>query len=263
MIGWVTQVSGWLLNQVKVNHVRPALRDGRRVFIKHRRAIGPLLIWFGNRLLVSSGSGMTMIPRVDEWLHWETHCFARLYPDQPPARIEGDRSLIVPALDGVSLRTLLDRDEDSATRACVLAARELRRAHTVQTADASATWSHGDLHLDNILVDLSAGRAYLIDFDIRHNNKMAAIERHADDLRSILLAVVGRPDESWRVTATTFLSEYDEPPVLTQLGRQLAVPRGFARVLLSIKANGAPLSRVQPRLEGLQRVICEVTGATP
>lgn len=263
MIGWMSRVSGWLLNQVKVNHVRPALHDGRQVFIKHRRAIGPLLIWFGNRLLVSSGSGMTMIPGVDEWLGWETQCFAWLYPDQPPVRIEGNQSLIVPALAGVSLRTLLDRDENSATRACVLAAREIRRAHTVLGTGDSAAWSHGDLHLDNILVDVPEGRAYLIDFDIRHNGAVAAIERHADDLRSVLLALIGRPDERWRVTAMTFLSEYNHAAVLTPLSRQLVVPRGLARLLFHIKTNGAPLSRVQPRLEAVQRMILDVTDATP
>jgi hypothetical protein len=262
MTGVVSRCSGWLLNRIRVNQVRPAMRDGVRVYIKQRRIGGTLLVWFGNRLLAWADGRMYMFLRVEDWLRWETQCMALLYPHQPAVRAERDRSLVIPALDGISLRVMLDHGNEAVEQAFVLAAREVRRVHGLTSTGYHAPWSHGDLHLDNILCDLSTGRASLIDFDIRHPAAMAPLPRQADDLKAVLLELIGRPDERWRVLASTFITEYGECAVLDELSRQLVVPRGFARVLFHIKTNGAPLSRVRPRLEALRQLIQQVIEVT-
>ena len=53
---------------------------------------------------------------------------------------------------GISLRQLLHRNE-AVVRAFVAAARELRRVHQIPCSYYQAAWSHGDLHLDNIVYD--------------------------------------------------------------------------------------------------------------
>lgn len=254
----MAEAVSWCLSLVRVNRVRPAIQDGRQVFLKRRRAVGSLLIWWANHLFTAARSGMYLFPRVDDWLRWETDCFSLLYPDQPPVRVEADRSLVIPALSGVSLRTLLQRNDTTIETAFVLAARELRRVHGLTFDQYGGTWSHGDLHLDNMLCDVENQCAYVIDFDIRHRFELAYAHRRADDVASVLLELLGHPDERADALAVRFLTEYGEgaePGDFAELSRLLVVPRGVARLLFLIKTAGAPITRVRPRLQTLQGLI--------
>jgi hypothetical protein len=137
----------------------------------------------------------------------------------------------------------------------IFAARELRRVHQIRCSYYESAWSHGDLHLNNIICDLNTGRAILIDFDTRHERRMSQTARHSDDVKAVLLELIGRSDEKWRQWATTFIEEYSQCMVLSALRRQLFVPRGFARLLWYARTNCAPIHRLEPRLRSLRDIL--------
>lgn len=261
MIEPLQQAAGRLLNRVRVNDVQAAVREGAPVFVKRRRAGAQVVIWFANRFLALARSGTCMFLRAHEWTAWEVHCARLLYPERPGARVESDSAVVLPKVDGTSVRAMLRRDDPDVRMALILAARELRRVHGIACSGYRAEWSHGDLHLDNILCDTTEQRAVLIDFDIRHEFGVDPAIRHSDDLMAVLLELIGLPDDRWSSLATAFIDQYRRPAVLEALGRQLVVPRGFARLLWYIKTNGASMKQIEPRLQGLRKIIHAVQGA--
>lgn len=254
MIDTLQRIVAWLMNRVHVNQVQPSLQDGVPVFIKRRRAGAGIVIWLGNRFLALARSGVCMFVRADEWMDWEVHCARLLYPDRPGAKKGPGRSVSVPRACGVSLRQLLHGNEAGAD-AFVAAARELRRVHQIPCSQYQAAWSHGDLHLDNIVYDPVSGRAVLIDFDTRHEFGLSPTQRHSDDLNVMLLELLGRPEEQWRPAATALIGEYREVAVLRELARQLVVPCGFAKILWHTRTNGPSTRQLAQRLEAVRTII--------
>jgi hypothetical protein len=265
MIETLQRVVAWLMNRVRVNSLQQSVHDGVPVFVKRRRAGGSLVIWLGNKFLALAGREICMFVRADEWVDWEVHCARLLYPERAAVTIGPGPSVIVPKVCGVSLRQLL-RQNEAAVSAFVAATRELRRVHQLLCSHYKAAWSHGDLHLDNIVYDAVADRAVLIDFDTRHEFGMSPTQRHSDDLKVMLLELIGLPGERWRPPATALIEEYREASVLEELGRQLVVPRGFARILWHTRTNCAATRRVEQRLQSLRSIIERVvttTGSRP
>jgi hypothetical protein len=262
MLDLVQRMVAWLMNRVRVNHVRACTHDGAPVFVKRRRAGGRIVIWFANRFLALAGSGTHMLGRADDWTDWEVHCARLLYPGRPASKVEGARAVIIPRAIGSTLRQLYRRGEPDVDRAFILAGRELRRAHGIQCSHFGAAWSHGDLHLDNILCDGDAERAVLIDFDTRHDPWIGEMQRQSDDVKGVLLELIGLPENNWSGPATAFIEAYRGEAVLREVDRQLTVPRGAARVLWYARTNCAPLRRSEPRLESLRQIIEQVV-ATP
>jgi len=261
MIELSQQAVAWMMNRVRVNQIQQHIEDGVPMFLKRRRTGGNIMIWFGNRFLALAGSGICMFVRADEWMDWEVHCARLLYPDRPDAKIGPGHVVRIPEVCGISLRHLLHGNQMHVS-AFLAAARELRRVHRLQCRIYKAEWSHGDLHLDNILYDSAADRAVLIDFDTRHELTINATQRHSDDLKVILLELIAMPAEEWRQPATAFLKEYAESSVLYQLSRQLFVPRGFARILWYTRTNCASIRRLEPRLQTLREIIHQVAATT-
>jgi hypothetical protein len=250
-----------LMNRVRVNQIQHGVQDGTPVFVKRRRAGGSIVIWFANRFLELARSGICMFVRVDEWADWEVHCARLLYPERPSVKIGPGPSVIVPKVCGRSLRQLLHRNE-AGVNAFVAAAQELRRVHQIPCCRYMAAWSHGDLHLDNVVYDPVAGRAVLIDFDTRHRFRINQTRRHSDDLQVMLLELIGLPDERWRQMASALIEVYREASVLDELHRQLFVPRGFAKILWHTRTNGRSTRQVEQRLKGLRAIIQRITTTT-
>lgn len=257
MIDKLQRALAWLMNRVRVNRLHESIEDGIPVFVKQRRLGGTIVIWFGNRFLALAHSGSWMFFCAGEWIAWEVHCARLLYPDRPSVKAGPGAAVIVPKVSGISLRQLLARNEP-ALRALAAAARELRRAHQLHCSHYRGAWSHGDLHLDNILYDQAADRAVLIDFDGRHDFRLSPTERHGDDLKVMLLELIGLPGESWLQPATALIEEYREVSVLNELSRQLFMPRGFAKILWHVRTNGAPTPQVEERLHAVQQIIAQV-----
>lgn len=244
----------WLMSRVRVNQIQQHMQDGILMFVKRRRTGGSIIVWFGNRFLALAGSGICMFVRADEWMDWEVHCASLLYPDRPRPGIGPGHAVSIPEVRGISLRQLL-RGSPMNVNAFVAAARELRRAHQIQCHIYKAGWSHGDLHLDNILYDSAADQAVLIDFDTRHELTINATRRHCDDLKVALLELLAMPDEQWRQAATAFIEEYGDASVLDELSRQLFVPHGFAKILWYTRTNCSATRRLEPRLQSLREII--------
>ena len=261
MIELFQQAVAWLMNRVRVNQIQQHLQDGAPMFLKRRRTGGSSIIWFGNRFLALAGSGICMFVRADEWIDWEVHCARLLYPERPDVRVGPGPAVSIPEICGISLRQLLHGTRIHVS-AFVAAARELRRVHRLQCRIYKAAWSHGDLHLDNILYDPAADRAVLIDFDTRHELTINATQRHCDDLKVVLLELIAMPAEEWREYATAFIAEYGDSSVLYELSRHLCVPRAFARVLWYTRTNCASIRRLEPRLQTLREIIDHVTATT-
>ncbi len=260
MIDRLQRAAAWLMNRVRVNKIQQRLQDGTPVFVKRRRTGGSIVIWFGNYFLSLAHSGVRMFVRADEWVDWEVHCARLLYPEQPPVKIGPGPSVIVPKVSGISLRQLLYRQE-AGIAAFVAAARELRRVHQIPCSRYQGAWSHGDLHLDNILYDAVADRAVVIDFDTRHDFRLNCTQRHSDDLKVMLLELMTLPGEQWRKPATALIEEYREVSVLGDLARQLFVPRGFARILWYVRTSGCSTHQVNERLQDLRTSIERVVAA--
>jgi Phosphotransferase enzyme family len=260
MIDKLQRVVACLMNRVRVNQIQQSVQDGLPVFIKRRRAGGSIVIWFANRFLALARSGICMFVRTDAWVDWEVHCSRLLYPERAAVKKGLGPSVVVPKVCGISLRELLHRGEASA-RAFVAAARELRRVHQIPCSYYQEAWSHGDLHLDNVMYDQAAGRAVLIDFDTRHEFGLGRTQRHGDDLKVMLLELIGMPDEQWREPAIALIEEYRESTVLIELDQQLVVPRGFAKILWHVRTNGSSTRQVEQRLESVRTIVQRV--ATP
>jgi tRNA A-37 threonylcarbamoyl transferase component Bud32 len=260
MLEPVQRAVAWLMNRVRVNHVEEGVRDGRRVFVKRRRTGAPILVWFANRFLALAHSGVRMFVRADEWIAWEIYCARLLYPKRPGVTVGARRAVIIPKVCGISLRALLRRNDRDLTTAFILAAREVRRAHQIQCSYFNGAWSHGDLHLDNIICDSNADRAVLIDFDTRHEPRNSATQRHSDDLTVLLLELIGVSSDRWRPLAAAFIEEYREHSVLSELDRQLSVPRGFGRLLWYARTQSSSTRRVEPRLQALREIIHQAVG---
>jgi hypothetical protein len=204
-----------------------------------------------------------MLGPIDEWINWEIHCASLLYPERPAMKPDSVQAVMIPGVFGSSLRTLICRDDTNVGKAIILAARELRRVHQIHCSYYEAAWSHGDLHLDNIICDGDSERAVLIDFDTRHERRLSQTARQSDDVMVVLLELLGLPDEKWLPWATAFVEEYGERYVLSELGRQLFVPRGFARLLWYARTNCAPVHRMEPRLQLLREIVHRVSGNEP
>ena len=255
MVEPVQRAVAWLMNRVRVNHVEEGVRDGAPVFVKRRRAGAPIIVWFANRFLALAHSGGCMFVRAHEWIAWEVHCARLLYPERPDVTVGAGRAVIIPKACGSSLRALLRRNDRDPTTAFILAAREVRRVHQIQCSYFNGAWSHGDLHLDNIICDSTAKPAVLIDFDTRHEPRNSSTQRHGDDLKVLFLELIGLSSDSWRPLAAAFVAEYREHSVLRELDRQLSVPRGFGRLLWYARTQSSSTRRMEPRLQALREII--------
>ncbi|MDA1232944.1 MAG: hypothetical protein O2856_19430 [Planctomycetota bacterium] len=150
MIERLQQIVALLMIRVRVNQIQRTTRDGVPVFVKRRRFGGGFAIWLGNRFLLLAGSRICMFVRTRNWIAWEVHCAMLLYPDRPVVTAEPEKAVYMPEIRGISLRQSLRHGEPDL-KAFVAAARELRRVHQIHCNEYQAAWSHGDLHLDNIL----------------------------------------------------------------------------------------------------------------
>ena len=249
-----------MMAQVRVNRIQQQTRDGAVVFVKKRRFGGSVVIWFGNWFLSLADSGIIMFVRTRDWLAREDHCARLLYPDRAAVKFEFGNTVVMPEVRGVSLRQLVNSSGKNLN-AFAAAARELRRVHRIHCDDDNAAWSHGDLHLDNILYDSGTDQATLIDFDTRHERGLSETHRHADDLKTVLLELLAMPGDQWSEPATCFLSGYGDAVVLSELNRQLAMPRGVARVFWYTRIGGAPIRETEQSLQQLQKIIHHVVAA--
>ncbi len=246
------------MSRVRVNGLRVSLVEGRPVIVKSRRRGAGAVIFGGNVFLMLARSGVRMFVRSRRWSEWETYCSRLLYPELAVACEGSRRSVVLAKLPGTSLRHLLQQQQDSVP---VVAAgvREIHRIHQIHCRRFGGAWSHGDLHLDNILYDAASGRAFLIDFDTRHVLDLPGLDRHADDLLVMLLELFALVGDGWRPLATAVLEGYPDAAVLGCVAERLTIPRGFAKILFHTRTCGVPAKQIEARILELRNMVQRFT----
>lgn len=223
------------------------------LWVKRRRAGMGAVIAAGNVFLRLSHSRIRMFPSRARWRDWELASFRLLHPGRV-AEARGADAVALEALPGEALDRLAAQGR-LTPEAAEAAARELRRAHALPGAEGP--WSHGDAHLKNVLYD--GERAWLIDFETRHEAGMAPEARHADDLLVFLLDLAGRVPEA-EALSRAFLSAYAREDVLRALLLRLRPPRGLERALWLSRTGHLPPARLSRWLEHLREEVLRLTG---
>lgn len=248
----VLAAASYFAERIKVNSITCEIRDGRKLWIKHRRRSAGLTLACANRFFRLAGNPMQALTDLPTWQRWEVECFGRLHGSHYRAFAHGTRAVAAEEVPGASLAQHLDRGTLTPAMTCA-AAMELRRCHDTPCAAFGAQWSHGDPHAGNFIYDAAAARARLIDFEVVHDAALPAPERHADDLLVFLQDVVGRVSaEAWLPLATAFLDAYDRPEVVARLAPRLVLPRGIPRLWWAVRTTYLPGVELSRRLERLR-----------
>ena len=243
--GATTAALARLIDAVRVNVTTEIVRDGRRLVLKRRRKGCSAVVACGNVFLALARSNIVMFPAVRAWQAWELHSYALLHGGARRAAAVGRDAIVVEALPGETLARRLARG--GLTPAMMAAAaRELGRAHAL-------AWSHGDPHLGNVLYDEAADRAYLIDFETRHEPQLSVTERRADDLLVLLMDVMASDaSPRWLELARALVATYPAREALGVVRDRLRPPDGWARVLWRIRTHHRPPDWIRGRVTVLR-----------
>ncbi len=210
-------------------HRRQAVSDGSVSWqCKRRRGWAGGLLWLGNAYLRMQGTPARVLPLAD-WLPWE-QSVAQVLGREVRISAEG-AGLETPFLAGDSLGEILKadlpwQDKLSALRIAADALRQLHSKLIHCSGGESWALSHGDATCHNVIVNLSPASAAWIDFDMRHEWRHPVVERHADDLRALLVSSAAcLPPALHAECVQKALDGYGEPQVAAQLCKSLEPPR--------------------------------------
>ena len=195
---------------------------------KRRFWFGWALIFLGNIAFRFRYVPLRILHKA-EWISWERKLKLVLRNESIPASSE----LLCERIQGRPLSDLmfdLSRQEielPNKLAAVRFAVRALKGFHetSIQLADdqRSVMLSHGDAAISNVLCCLETQTAEWFDFDLRHDYQVAAAQRQADDLRSLLFtAGYLLPEEALKPLVTLVKQEYPCEEVWTALQCQLA-----------------------------------------
>jgi len=227
--------------------------DSNGVRTKCRIPGSDRLIAAGNGLMRIQG-GLSECLRCREWIEWEISIAHLLDRDVRP--LHHRTGITLPMIPGISLAELLKSDVcmDHKRQGMQCAGQALRAFHQqTVTIGGVIDWrvSHGDATCENVIIQGSDNRAAWIDFDMRHRLSVAAIDRHADDLRALIWssAAMLEPTGFHEVVSST-CDGYSDPKVI---GRMREMTHQTRRPTLFQLAQ-APLRRVD--FERLRSTIC-------
>lgn len=246
------------VDSLKINSVAEQLRRGRPLVIKRRMLYGEPLAELANVYFRIAGIPIRFWAKTEDWRRWEVKSFNMLNGAQFRARSSGANSVCADRLPG---RTLWDHlAEGTLTSEMMEAAgQELRRGHQLWSDEFRGPWSHGDACTNNVIYDKKTGRARLIDFEIVHKKSLPTRSRHADDLLVFLLDLLAvAPNPQWLALALAFLNAYDNPQVLAQLKKELAVPTGMAWIWWGVRTSFANPAKLKRRLRKIAGVLADL-----
>jgi hypothetical protein len=247
-----------LVDSLKINSVSEQVRRGRRLVIKRRTVYSEPLAELANVYFRMARIPIRFWAKIADWRRWEVNCFNMLNGDRFHAHGSGANTVCADKLPG---RSLFDHlNEGTLTREMMEAAgKELRRAHQLWSDDFGGPWSHGDAGTNNVLFDERTGRARLIDFEIVHDKSLSSKSRHADDLLVFVLDLLAlAPNRQWLNLVLTFLSAYDNAPVIAQLNDQVAVPTGIGWIWWGVRTSFANPAKVKRRLQKIASVVADL-----
>ncbi len=238
------KVLAFAVRRVAVNRVA---RHGGR-WHKRRIAGSAMVVTAGNVYLRRAGR-FSMLATPRSWARHEVDVYRALYGESAAGFLDAERVWITHT-PGVTLTDLVQRG--APLHVLRAAGAELRRVHAAVIAGRS--FSHGDLHLSNVIFCAEEGRARLIDFETVHSDEQDAAARHADDLACLafdLAATSPQPALEW----AAFLSGYAlSGDVRAQLANKLVVLDGLVpRSLQLLRTRHLPRQRLAERLRAFQR----------
>ena len=184
----------WCIAHVRINRVLFETTDGREYVRKQRSTFGWILILIGNIVFRFRPVPLQVLS-LRTWLDWEKRVQTS-YGIALPKRL--GRGLLMPKAHGCLLSDALSKLTDEAAHVELLSGTlaELYRLHQFEiemgTEDdpQSVSLSHGDASINNVIYDASTNSACWFDFDLRHDLRLSADFRHADDLRAFLFTAV-------------------------------------------------------------------------
>jgi hypothetical protein len=235
---------------------RTTCADGRAAWVKRRKRGMDGVILAGSTLMKLSNGGIRMFGSVGRWQAWELASFRLVHGGEAyRCGRSGPRGIWTHDLPGRSLR---DHAAAGTLTAAMLraAGAELRRAHLLQCRVTKGSWSHGDPHMGNVLYDAATGRVRLIDFETQHEPRRAAGWRHADDLLTFALELVGRVrGDVWPGLLGAMLVGYGRREVVAVLEGRLG-GMSYAEFLLWLaRAPGSTAGTLKDSLAVLERVV--------
>lgn len=247
----LTAAEGFV-DRIKINKIAREVRDGKALWIKRRRRSAVPILICANVFFRLAGNPVQGIWKLAAWQRWEAECFNRLHADRFRAFVDRPRGVAADELPGTNLTLHLDGGT-LTTPMLAAAARELRRAHSTQCAEFNGPWSHGDSHAGNFLYDERTDRARLIDFDVMHDARLSAEERHADDLLVFLQDMAGRISrEKWLPCSLAFLDAYESREIAARVREKLVIPSGVARVWWTIRTTYLAPAELARRIADLR-----------
>jgi hypothetical protein len=247
------EAAGAALNSIKLNCISTRRHRGRPLRVKRRKRGSEQIAALANMFFPLAKAPIIVLGELKEWQRWEVGCFRLLNGDAFKAFALGPRTVCAEKLPGRSLRRLAAIGK-LHTRALQAAAVETLRAHQLHCHVFNGPWSHGDLHLGNVIYDERTERARLIDFEIVHHKSMSSVSRHADDLLGFLQDMAGSiPGRQWLRFALCFLDAYGQPPVIARMQKLLVVPEGIPGFWWKIRCNYLDRAKMVHRMETLRR----------
>jgi tRNA A-37 threonylcarbamoyl transferase component Bud32 len=255
MTSRIFSAAGSLVDQIKINRLSRKHYGGRWYWFKQRRRGAKAIIAFANWFFRLAGNPVIILGQPTEWIEWEKACHTMLHGDEFSNVVDDTGALGVEEFPGKSVSDHL-KDGTATLKMAKSAGRELSRAHQMSCQLLSGGWSHGDPHTGNFVYDPDEDRARLMDFEVRHDKRLDADRRHADDLLVFLQDTLGRlPKEEWLQWARAFIEAYDRPTITAHLLDRLTEPRGAARLWWAVRTTYLEPGELNSRLADLKTTL--------
>src|SRR3984893_12557680 len=255
--------AGAIIDKVQINQMRLTRRDGRLMWVKRRRQGRRDLGRGANLVFRSAGNPVSVVEDSRVWGQQEVSNFRLLNGEEFWAFSGDDGSVWLERLPGTDLDTL-NREGRLKAEMFYAAGLEFRRVHGLYSLRFRGPWSHGDPNFGNVIVDESAQRVRLIDFETAHVQTLSPDDRHADDVAVFLLDLLGGvAKEMLPGMAGAFLAGYNRPAILELAQSRLVIPSGFGRLWWGIRTEYAPLEVLRRRLAVLRQCLAPTLAGTP
>ena len=213
---------------VNINRVSFHWQEGQDLVHKSRNPLGWMLIVPGNQVFRLRSVPVRVLHK-HEWLRWESD--VKLVTRNETVAL--DRSLVCKKISGESLSIVLQNDMQYSEKkepVCI-AIESLKKFHETEISIEGAgrcLLSHGDASIVNVLYDKKTKLAEWFDFDLRHDLRCDAVQRHADDLRALMFSAVHKFEvDSIEDLIRTLRAVYPKAEVWDALAKQIS-SRWFA-----------------------------------
>ena len=213
---------------VNINRVTFHSQESQDLVHKSRNPLGWILIVPGNQVFRLRYVPVRVLHK-HEWMRWESD--VKLVTRNE--KVVFDRSLVCKKISGESLSVVLQNDMQYSEKkelVCI-AIESLKKFHETEIIIEGAgrcLLSHGDASIANVLYDQKTKLAEWFDFDLRHDFRCDAVQRHADDLRALMFSAVHKFEVDWiEDLIRTLRAVYPKDEVWIALAKQIS-SRWFA-----------------------------------